>query len=620
MPTISQLPTTDSVTAADMVPVSQAGTTRAVSVGTLLASTQPAILTNTATLLGRVSVGAGGPEEVDVGTGLVLTGQVLAANGADHAGFPESQTFTSTGQVVVSTDGQPGLLPITALRGLFSAGQNISITSLGVVSATGAAQQTGSGLTTVPVSSLPLVTTLAAQDLVAVNQNGSDCAITLANFLDGQTIDMAQAAALASDTDTFWVAQGTSTMLRQTLSAVWTWMTTKLPGYKLPVVEISANTTLDGSVHNGRILVCTAALTLSPAPVNMGSGFQCDVINLSASDISLATGITTSSGLSILSSGQCMRLYAASYSGGTIVYGWMGGITSQGVAPGAITDLSSDGQTTTSVSLTWSVPSSGGSIAAYTISFRLSGTSNWSTAAAGVASPPYTVTGLTAGTAYDFMVIATNGALTSSASNIVTSTTSVSTSTISAPTNLVVSGATSSSIALAWSAPATGTAQSYTIQYRPSGTSTWSGSVASITALNYTVTALSAGQSYDWRVAAVSADGSTAVSAAIVATTLAASGSVTSITWNVVPGGPLAHGTGVLAMNAHVSPSTSAIQFGVSTSETVPPTSWTAGSYVNTDLWGAYVPTPATAGTWYAWAEGVDGSAPTVYAVGIVIS
>jgi len=35
--------------------------------------------------------------------------------------------------------------------------------------------------------------------------------------------------------------------------------------------------------------------------------------------------------------------------------------------------------------------------------------------------------------------------------------------------------------------------------------------------------------------------------------------------------------------------------------------------YVNTDLWGAYVPIPATAGTWYAWCEGTDGSAPTVF-------
>jgi hypothetical protein len=33
---------------------------------------------------------------------------------------------------------------------------------------------------------------------------------------------------------------------------------------------------------------------------------------------------------------------------------------------------------------------------------------------------------------------------------------------------------------------------------------------------------------------------------------------------------------------------------------------------VNTNLWGAYVPTPATAGNWYVWGEGLDGSGRTV--------
>jgi hypothetical protein len=36
-------------------------------------------------------------------------------------------------------------------------------------------------------------------------------------------------------------------------------------------------------------------------------------------------------------------------------------------------------------------------------------------------------------------------------------------------------------------------------------------------------------------------------------------------------------------------------------------------AYVNTDLWGSYVSTPAVAGTWYAWVEGTDGSKSTVY-------
>ncbi len=71
MPTISQLPSSDQVTASDEVPVSQAGATHSVSVGTLLASMQPAVISESGTLLGRVSLGPGGPESIAVGIGLV---------------------------------------------------------------------------------------------------------------------------------------------------------------------------------------------------------------------------------------------------------------------------------------------------------------------------------------------------------------------------------------------------------------------------------------------------------------------------------------------------------------------------------------------------------------------
>jgi hypothetical protein len=40
---------------------------------------------------------------------------------------------------------------------------------------------------------------------------------------------------------------------------------------------------------------------------------------------------------------------------------------------------------------------------------------------------------------------------------------------------------------------------------------------------------------------------------------------------------------------------------------------------INSNLWGAYVPTPATAGTWYTWAEGLDGSAPTVSSTSFLV-
>jgi hypothetical protein len=95
---------------------------------------------------------------------------------------------------------------------------------------------------------------------------------------------------------------------------------------------------------------------------------------------------------------------------------------------------------------------------------------------------------------------------------------------------------------------------------------------------------------------------------------------VASITWNIVPSGTYTHGSGAIPVNAHVSPSTAAVQFGFSLSATTPPTGWTLANYVNTDLWGAYVNTPSTAGTYYAWAEGTDGSSPKVYSTGFTVT
>ena len=79
MPTISQLPVAQTVAASDTIPVSQGGATHSVSVGTLLASTQPAIIVSKGGILGRVSLGPGGPEEIAVGNGLVLNASTLQA-------------------------------------------------------------------------------------------------------------------------------------------------------------------------------------------------------------------------------------------------------------------------------------------------------------------------------------------------------------------------------------------------------------------------------------------------------------------------------------------------------------------------------------------------------------
>lgn len=376
MPTITQLPQTQTVSAADAIPISQGGAAHSVSVGTLLSSTQATIVVPQGSLLGRTSLGAGGPEQIAIGSGLVLNATTLQAVAAG---------VTTASEIV----------------------------------------------------SLPSTATASAADLIAISQAGTEYAIAYASLLNGQTIDQAQPATAVSDGDSFWVAQGSNTMVRQTFSAVWPWIASKLVTFKPPVVEIAVNTTLDGTVHNGRVLVCSQPVTLTPIVANLGSGFQCEVLNLSAGSVVLAGVVVYSNGAAALAAGQAATIRCITYSGGTILYAFLG-----------------DG---------------------------------------GVASPP---------------------------------------------------------------------------------------------------------------------EGGTNPPA----------GAVTSIAWNVPPSGSFAHGTGVICVNAHATPATAALQFGFSLSATVHPTIWTAGVLVNTDLWGAYVPTPATAGTWYAWAAGTDGSAPTPYATPFVVS
>ena len=374
MPTIAQLPPAGSVNLSDELPLSQAGFTRAIAVADFLAGTQPAIAAPTGTLLGRISIGPGGPEPITLGAGLALTASTLSSTAAS-------------------------------------------------------------------ITSLPPVTTITAVDLVGISQGGADHTISYANLINGQTIDVAQPAIAATDTDSFWVAQGSATMLRQSLSAIWSWLQLKLPGYKRPVVELSSNATLDGTTHNGRILICSAALTLTPAFINMGTGFCCDVINLSAGNVVFGPGIVTSSGSTVLLPGQFASLRAAAYSGGNIVFAATPPIAAGALAvPGQPTALLAGSVSQSTLGLTWVAPAFGGTAASYSVLYRVGATGTWLVASSTVTAVSYTLTGLNAGVAYNIQVVATNATGAGAASAILTISTTASGLVTSVVWNLAPAG------------------------------------------------------------------------------------------------------------------------------------------------------------------------------------
>jgi len=108
--------------------------------------------------------------------------------------------------------------------------------------------------------------------------------------------------------------------------------------------------------------------------------------------------------------------------------------------------------------------------------------------------------------------------------------------------------------------------------------------------------------------------------ASLTASTASTSASVTSNVRNLAPASHYSIGSGAIGVNVHVNPSSAAVQVGLSTSSSMPPSSWSPATYVNTDLWGAYIAVPSVAGTYYVWAAGMDGSASTVYPTPVTVS
>ena len=613
MPTISGLPPTHSVSASDELPVSQGGAVRSTSIGTLLASAQPTIVITPPALLGRTSLGTGSPEQIAVGEGVSLSNGTLVANGYDHAAFPAVDRLPISSQVVIDDGGSPRLMPTSLIRGLFSPGANINIDANGVISSAGVNQ---SSPATSFISQLQVVNALAGQDLVAVSQAGSAAAISYSNFLNGITIDQAQAAGPANDIDSLWVAQGSNVMMSQTFSAIWVWISQKIASYKAPVVEVTNDINLDATIHNGRLLVCSQSVTLTPLVSNMGSGFQCTVINISPGNVLLGSGFLSSTGSPTLLPQQSATLSCFGYSGGLVAYAQMPSVpgSAGAVLPSQVGALSSAGVTTSTITVSWQPPATGGPVSAYSVQFRATGATAWSSALA--SSTTQLISGLQAATSYDICVVAQNVAGSSLPSAILTVMTSASMRNVpSQPTNVTAASMTSSSVRLSWSGAADlNPATNYTVEYRRAGTSSWT-SVTGITGTVDTITGLQASTGYEFRVTGINSAGPGLASAIVSATTTAIGSSVSGITWNLAPVGPYARGNGAIGVNAHVSPATSPVRFGFSATASTAPDTWTAAVLVNTDLWGAYVPTPVTAGTWYAWVEGLDGSGTSISAV-----
>jgi hypothetical protein len=602
MTTIAQLPAAASVGPADLLPISQAGETYCVSVSELTATLQPLISIPTGELLGRNSAGAGMPESVAVGGGLTLSAGTLAANGADHAAFPLQTAMSLSDNLVIESGVSPGLLAVTALRGLFSAGGGISIDGDGVIAVTesgiagpagpagaagatgpagpqGPAGPTGQGL--LPPATNNSASTIGGADYVAIWQNGANAWIPYGQLIGGQTINQLPAAAPAADSDTLLVAQGGSDLHVQSLGALWTYVQAKLPSLKTNVVELTANTVLDGTSHNDRLLIASQPLTLTANFTNMGSGFSCTLINLSAGAVTMGTGITSGSGGASLPPGGSTTLVGITYSGGSLV--WWSGIVPNAptLTIGSISAPAPDTAFTISGGIFNDAPTA--------LDYSIDGGVTWAAAPSPVISAnafSFVVPGLSAGTYTIRVRDHADPAVLASSNSFTVIAPSIAFAGLPASVTLGAPLSVAGTVSPASAAVSLGVSASATV-----APSSWVNATVSAGSWTATVTPGTSGTIFLW------------ARQTSATTVQAISGAISVVTASLTVTAP-ATGTAGTALTATgtVSPAGDAVNVQLSSQNTAAPsTGWTAAAN-SAGTFSASL-TPPAAGTYYAWAQ-----------------
>lgn len=205
------------------------------------------------------------------------------------------------------------------------------------------------------------------------------------------------------------------------------------------------------------------------------------------------------------------------------IKGMVDKITSGYVALPAPTGLRATGSTDTSISLAWNSVSGAAGYNVYRMGSKINSSP--------VTGTTYTDGGLLSGTSYTYTVRAvTSSGATSQDSASVTASTTGNPPPLATPANLAVSGTTSSSVSLTWSA-ASGAA-GYNV-YR-NGTKVTASPVA---ATNYTDTGLAPSTTYSYAVSSVSSGRESALSAGVSATTLSACTQTTATNYAHVTAG-----------------------------------------------------------------------------------
>jgi len=162
----------------------------------------------------------------------------------------------------------------------------------------------------------------------------------------------------------------------------------------------------------------------------------------------------------------------------------------------APTGLTTSNLSNTSATLSWLAAS--GAIS-YDVQYKTTASTTWLNLATATTATSVNITGLVAGTAYQWQVRTNCSSSNTAYTQGAFTTTTASTACTAAPTGLTTSSITSSSASLSWAA-VTG-AVNYTVQYKTTTATTWT-TLANTTSTSVSLTGLTASTAYSWQVRA----------------------------------------------------------------------------------------------------------------------
>ncbi len=294
----------------------------------------------------------------------------------------------------------------------------------------------------------------------------------------------------------------------------WTSFNTGLPNVVVNELEISYNNNKLWAATFGRGLwntdlyfptcpvpgtLSASGITTSSATLNWGAVSAAIHYNIHYRQTGTGTWTSTTStttSVSVTGLSECttyeFQVQTVDTCADTSLYSSSATFTTSAPVCGVPSGLTATSITTTSATLNWSIVTG---VISYNIHYRQIGTGTWSSTTSGTTS--VAISGLLPCTDYEFQVQAGCICSTSSAFSSSTNFTTL-TPTCGIPSSLSATSITPYAATLNWSA-VTG-ATNYTIQYRQTGTVTWSTTTSPITSV--TISGLTPATSYDYEVEA----------------------------------------------------------------------------------------------------------------------